>query len=75
MVLEIVVYALNCIFFHCSLSVHLSIYISYVMIGLVFTNMICMTINCWKNCVKGGDNRRKYKVVSMRSDAETDVEC
>ena len=54
-------------------SVQLSVYIFYGVIGLVLVNIICMAIHCWNKCVKGGSNKRKYKVVSMASDTDMEV--
>ena len=56
-------------------TAQVSMYIVYAVIGLVLVNMICIGIMCWRKCVEGRDNKLKYKVVSMSSDTETDIEC
>jgi len=54
-------------------TIQLSVYLIYFVIGLVLVNIICLCMYYWNKCTKGS-NKRKYKVVSMRSDTDTDIE-
>ena len=53
-------------------AIELSMYIIYGVIVLVLVNIICLVINCWNKCKSNG-NAKRYKVVSMRSDDDSDV--
>lgn len=54
-------------------ATEISSWLIYAVIGLIFVNIICLMINCWKKC--NGNKGKSYKVVSMRSDDDesTDV--